>query len=60
MISSRNRFSWKELMGAICRLQIEKFSHFSVAKMGQNTAKGAKMGQKKSGLSWLIVVVDNV
>ncbi|HHX5297416.1 TPA: hypothetical protein ACVEMW_003850 [Escherichia coli] len=70
MISSRNRFSWKELMGAICRLQIEKFSHFSVAKMGQNTAKGAKMGQntakgakmgqKKSGLSWLIVVADNV
>lgn len=41
-------------MGAICRLQIEKFSHFSVAKMGQNAAKGAKgakMGQQKSGLS---------
>lgn len=47
-------------MGAICRLQIEKFSHFSVTKMGQNAAKGATMGQKKSGLSWLIVVVDNV
>ena len=39
-------------MGAICRLQIEKFSHFSVAKMGQNAAKGAKKGQKKSGLSF--------
>lgn len=38
-------------MGAICRLQIEKFSHFSVAKMEQNAAKGAKMGQQKSGLS---------
>lgn len=39
-------------MGAICRLQIEKFSHFSVAKMGQNAAKGAKMGAKKE---WVIV-----
>ncbi|EFH8952111.1 hypothetical protein EYX94_18165 [Escherichia coli] len=60
MISSRNRFSWKELMGAICRLQIEKFSHFRWQKWGKTLQKGQKWGKKKSGLSWLIVVADNV
>ena len=30
---------------------IETFWNFFVAKMGQNAAKGAKKGQKKSGLS---------
>lgn len=31
-----------------------------MAKMGQSAAKGAKKGQKKSGLSWLIVVADDI
>ncbi|EFI3708141.1 hypothetical protein GY525_005021 [Escherichia coli] len=51
MISSRYRFYWKVFMGANCSSRIGCFRIFLVAKMGQKAAKGAKMGQKKSGLS---------
>ncbi len=44
-------------MGAICRLQIEKFSHFSVAKMGQNAAKGQKWGNKRVGYRSLLLLL---
>ncbi|MDM8925413.1 hypothetical protein QU862_20320 [Escherichia coli] len=47
-------------MGQLAGHRMRILRIFSLAKMGQNAAKGAKMGQKKSGLSWLIVVADNV
>ncbi len=41
-------------MGAICRLQIEKFSHFSVAKWGKTLQKGQKWGKKRVGYRGLL------
>ena len=48
---------YSEVQSAVHELSI--FRIFMVAKMGQNAAKGAEMGQKKSRLSWLVVVADS-
>ena len=39
---------------------IETFWNFFCGKNGANAAKGAKKGQKKSGLSQFIVLADDV